>query len=140
MSLALSITALSGATLLNNHQFYSDGACGWALGTDGDLFIGVRDTGDNGCPASGYEQAVGTQGTTGVSMGDATSGHTFYNTQSPVWVAVDTCTSGSTLSVDTTDHTVEEEFKHIVVQAKVASDATRGAQSAETLTFQYDEV
>ena len=42
MTLHLTITAINDATLLNNHKFYSDGTCGWTLGTAGDLFIAQK--------------------------------------------------------------------------------------------------
>lgn len=140
MCLALCITAMNDATLINNHKFYMDGACGWTMGTGGDLFIGIRDSGDNGCPEGSYDQATGTEGTTGHWMDDGTNGHTYYKDQTATPAAADTYTSGSPLTVDTQDMTEAGELDHIVVQVKVASDATRGAQTAETLTFQYDEV
>ena len=140
MCLALCITAMNDATLINNHKFYMDGACGWTMGTGGDLFIDIRDSGDNGCPAGSYDQATGTVGTTGHWMDDGTNGHTYYKDQTATPAAADAYTSGSPLTVDTQDMTGAGELDHIVVQVKVASDATRGAQSAETLTFQYDEV
>lgn len=140
MSLALAITNIQDATLLNNHKVYMDGACGWALGTSGELNVGLRDSGDNGCPEGSYDQAGGTEGTTGYDIADDTNGHAYYKSQSPEEGALDGYTSGSPLTVDTGDHTIAEDFKHIVLQAKVDTDATRGAQTAETITFQYDEV
>jgi len=141
MSLQLTISAMNDATLLNNHKFYSDGAIGWNLGTGGKLVIGLRDTGDNGCPAGSYDQATGSEGTTGDDMEDDTDGHAYYKGQDPETGLVSAYTSGAMLTVDTGDHSAAEAFKHVVIQAKVADDATRGLQSpAETLTFQYDEV
>lgn len=140
MSLALSITAMNDATTLNNHKFYSDGTIGWTLGTAGELRIGARDTGDYGCPEGSYDQATGTTGTTGDDMEDGSDGHTYYKSQTNKTDPVGGFTSGSPATIDTGDHTVAEDFKHVVLQAKVDDDATRGAQTAETLTFQYDEV
>jgi hypothetical protein len=143
MSLFLTITNIQDATLLNNHLFYSDGACGWALGTSGDLFVGVKSTGDNGLPGASYDQATGTEGTTGDDMDDSADGHAYYKdgtANHAVPAAVDGYTTGSGLMVDSGDHTVAEAFKGVVLQAVVDTDATRGAQVAETLTFQYDEV
>lgn len=140
MSLALSITAMNDATLLNNHKFYSDGAIGWALGTAGELRMGARDSGDFGCPEGSYDQATGTQGTTGHDLTDDTDGHAYYKAQTNDSDPVGDKTSGSPATIDTGDHSTAEDFKHVVLQAKVDDDATRGAQSAETLTFQYDEV
>lgn len=140
MSLALDITNMQDATLLNNHKFYSDGACGWALGTGGELIIGQRDAGDNGCPIGNYDQATGDVGVTGDDMADDVDGHAYYKDQTPEEAAVDSFTSGAPCTIDTGDHTIAENFKHVVLQCIVDDDATRGAQAAETLTFQYDEV
>jgi hypothetical protein len=137
MSLALSITAMNDATLLNNHKFYSDGTIGWTLGTSGELRIGAQDTGDFGCPEASYDQATGTTGTTG---DDLETSHTYYSSETNKSDPVSTYTSGSPATIDTTEYTATGDFKHVVLQAKVATDATRGAQSAETLTFQYDEI
>lgn len=140
MSLQLTITAINQATLLNNHKFYSDGTIGWALGTDGKLVIGLRDSGDDGCPAASYDQASGTEGTTGDDMADATDGHAYYKGQTTPTGLVSACTSASPLTVDSGDHTAAEAFKHCVLQAVVDDDAVRGAKTAESLSFQWDEV
>lgn len=140
MSLALAITAMNDATLLNNHKVYMDGACGWTLGTVGELWIGQKDTGDNGCPEGSYDQATGTVGTTGDELEHATNGHTYYKSETTPKGALDGYTEGSPITIDTGDHTTAEDFKHIVLQAEVDDDATRGAQTAETITFQYDEI
>ena len=146
MSLALTITALNDATLLNNHKTYMDGACGWALGSGGDLVIGEKTTTDNGCTEGNYDQATGVTGTSGDDMDDVSDGHTFYKTgtgdyQAPA--AFDGYTSGAPIVVDSGDHSSAEAFKHIVLQAKCDTEgngAVRGAQAAETITFQYDEI
>lgn len=140
MNLALTITNIQDATVLNNHQVYMDGDCGWTLGTSGDLLVGVRDAGDNGCPDGSYDQATGTEGTTGDYMGDGVDGHAYYLGQTPPAAALDGYTSGAPLEVDTQDLSAAGSFDHIVIQAKVDTDATRGAQAAETITFQYDEI
>ena len=143
MTLHLTITNIQDATLLNNHQFYSDGACGWALGTDGDLFIAQKTGADMGVPVASYNQAGGSLGVTGYDMDDVTNGHDYYKAGEVTHaapVAVDSLTSGATMDVDAGDHTIAEGFKGIVIQAEVDTDATRGAQGAEELTFVYDEV
>ena len=143
MTLHLTITAMGDATLLNNHKFYSDGTCGWTLGTAGDLFIAQKTGADMGVPVASYDQATGTPGTTGDDMNDVTDGHAYYKTGEGTYsapVAVDSLVVGAPMTVDAGDHTIAEGFKGIVLQAEVDTDATRGAQGAETLTFQYDEV
>jgi len=140
MSLALTITNIQAATVLNNHQVYMDGACGWALGTSGELLVGVRDAGDNGCPDASYEQAAGTQGTSGYDMADGANGHDYYLGQTPAYEPLDDYSSGATLEVDTQDLVAANSFDHIVIQAKCDTDAVRGAQASEVVTFQYDEI
>lgn len=132
---------LSGTfSQISNIRHYSDGAIGWNLGTGGGLFRGNRDTGDIGCPDASYEQAGGTQGTTGYAIDDATNGHTYYNTQTTPVVDVSNDTSSSPAVVDSSTYTAAGKTKHIVLQAKVASDATAGVQAAETLTWEWDEI
>lgn len=141
MTLHLTITNIQDATLLNNHQFYSDeGTDAWTLGTGGGVKIGVRDSNDNGVPVASYDQATGTEGTTGDYMGHADDGHAYYKAQTPPCAEISDYTSVAMLEIDTGDHTIAEGFKGVVIQALVDDDATRGAQAASTLTFQYDEV
>lgn len=146
MTLHLTCTAFGDATLLNNHTFYSDGACGWALGTGGEFLIAQKTGTDMGVPVASYDQSTGTTGTTGDYFDDSTKGHAYYKSGVGTYaspVAVDSLTSSSSMTVDAGDHTTAEAFKGIVLQAKVdtsANGAVRGSQTAETLTFSYDEV
>jgi len=142
MTLHLTITNIQDATVLNNHLFYSDGACGWALGAGGELWVGTKSGVDCGVPVASYDQATGTVGTEGDDMDNVTDGHAWYKSGTGnhnVPTAVDGYTDGSELTVDSGDHTIAEGFKGVVLQAEVDDDATRGAQAAETLTFVYDE-
>jgi len=143
MSLFLTITAMNDATLLNNHKFYSDGTIGWNLGTSGELRMGARDSGDFGLPGASYDQAPGTEGTSGDDMEAGTDGPAYYKEQTNKTDPVSGKTSASPATIDSGDHSSAEAFKGVVLQAKVdtaANGAVRGAQSAEALTFQYDEV
>lgn len=128
----------SGFTI-TNVRHYSDGAIGWNFGTGGELRRGNRDAGDKGCPDASYEQAAGTEGTTGYSIEDASNGHTYYKSQTTPTADVASDTSGSPATIDSGTHTTAEKTKHVVLQVKVASDATQGTQTAETLTWKYDE-
>ena len=124
---------------ITNIRHYSDGAIGWNFGASGALLRGARDAGDQGCPDGSYVQASGTQGTTGYYIGDGSNGHTYYKSQSTPTVNINGDTSGSPATIDSTTHTVAERTKHVVLQVKVGSDATQGTQTAETLTWKYDE-
>jgi len=128
-------------TKVNNIRWYTDGTIGWSCGTNGGLFVGVRDSGDNGAPMpTNYEVATGTQGTTGDYMDDATNGHGYYKDQTAEPADASNYTSASPLTVDTTDHTSTGDSKAVVTQVKIAPDATQGTQSDETLTWIYDEI
>ena len=140
MTLHLTITNIQDATLLNNHLFYMDGACGWALGTGGELVIGARDAGDYGVPVASYDQATGVEGDSGDDMADDVDGHAYYKDETNDTDPADGFTSVAPATIDSGDHTIAEGFKGVVLQAIVDTDAVRGAQVAETLTFQYDEV
>jgi len=126
---------------INNVRFYSDGAIGWNFGTDGELRRGNMDAGDKGAPMdTEYDVATGTEGTTGHEIGDVTNGHDYYNAQTTKTADVASDVVGSPAILDSTDHTTTGKCKAVVLQVKVASDATQGEQSDETLTFKYDEI
>ena len=128
-------------TNIDNIRIYSDGTIDWSLGTGGGVFIGVQDTGDSGCPSAEYEQSAGTEGTTGYSIMDETYGHDHYSDQDPGVVDVTSYTSGSTLTLDSTDYTSAGDASYFaVMQVKIADDATQGTKAAETITFLYDEI
>ena len=144
MTLHLTITNIQDATVINNHLFYSDGACGWALGGGGELWIAQKTGADMGVPTGSYDQATGTPGVEGDDFDDVADGHAYYKTGEGTHsapAAVDSFTTGgSEMTVDAGDHSIAEAFKGIVIQAEIDDDATRGAMAAETLTFQFDEV
>lgn len=128
-------------TTINNINFYSDGTITWTCGTDGGLFIGIRDTGDNGCPMdTEYDVATGSLGVTGDWMDHATNGHGYYKDQTATPALVANYTSGSTLLIDSTDYSAVGHTKAVVLQIRIHDDATQGSQASETLTFTYDEI
>ena len=126
---------------INNIRFYSDGNIGWNCGTNGGLFMGTRDSGDNGCPMdTEYDVATGVEGESGHAIDDPTNGHDYYKSQTTPVTNVASFTSGSPALIDSTDHTTTGKCKAVVLQVKVAPDAVQGEQSDETLTFLYDEI
>jgi len=132
---------LSGTfTQISNIRFRCDGSIDWTLGTDGELRVGTRDSGDNGCPEANYQQASGTEGTTGHPIEDTTNGHSYYNGQSSPTSNIENYTAGSELIVDSTEYTSASRTKSVVLQVKIASDATQGEQPDESLVFLYDEI
>jgi hypothetical protein len=115
------------------------------MGTNGELRRGNRDgtkaTTQIGAPMdTEYDVATGTQGTTGYAIEDVSNGHDYFNGQTTKTVNVESDVSGAPALVDSTDHTGVGSCKAVVLQAKIASNATQGEQVDETLTFLYDEI
>jgi len=135
--------AFSGTfTKILNIKWYTSGsvASNWDLGTGGVLCVGIRDSGDNGCPTGSYQQAAGTQGTTGNYMDHAVNGHAYYKDQTATPADADSYTSASPLTIDSTEYTVAGSSKHVVTQVKLATDAVQGDKANETMTWLYDEI
>lgn len=127
-------------TKVDNIRHYSDGAIGWNFGTNGALLRGNRDSGDHGCPQANYDQATGTQGTTGDYIGDATNGHSYYKDQTTPTANVANDTEASPALIDSEGRTSAGRTKFIVLQVKVDTDASSGVQPAETMTWKYDVI
>lgn len=142
---------LSGTyTNITNIRHYGTGSNpSWNYGTSGELRRGARDSGDQGCPAANYQVATGANsgaghaaGTSGDAIEDGTYGHVYYNAQTTPTIAIGSVhdTAASPMIVDnTTTYTGTIYTKAVVLQAKVASNATQGTQTAYTLTWAYDE-
>jgi len=129
-------------TQIDNIRFYTDGSIGWTLGTGGEVRVGFRGTNGepHGCPESNYQQASGTEGTTGYAIEDNTNGHDYYKNESPATKNVENYTSSSSLLVDNNTYTSPSKTYSVVLQVKLTDDATQGAQPAETFTFTWDEI
>lgn len=134
-SIRLNITGTF--TEVSNIRHHSDGAIGWTYGTAGKLKRGNRDTGDKGVPNASYEQATGTQGTTG---NDLEASHTYYSGQTVKSTNINSDTSGSPALIDSTAYSSPSPTKHVVLQVEVDTDATQGEQTDETLTWLVDEI
>lgn len=133
-------------TRINNVRFYADGTTtSWTLGTDGKVIIGQLDATPTvtaqGVAVASYDQATGTEGTTGDYLYDVTNGHAAYKTGvGAAPVDVETFTSGSPMVVDLGNHDAAEKTKYLVVQAVIDDDAVQGLQADATMTFVYDEI
>lgn len=126
-------------TEVTNIRHYSDGTIGWTLGTGGEVRRGNRDTGDHGAAGTDYDVATGTVGTTGYSIEDGANGHDFYNAQTTKTADISSDTDPGVV-IDSSSITSAGNSKAVVLQVKVDTDATQGAQSAETFTWKYDEI
>ena len=134
-------------TRINNVRWYTDAVTSsWTLGTNGKVVVGQRDATPTvtaqGCPNASYDQATGTEGTTGDYLYDITNGHAYYKSGvgvAPVDVA--TFTNLAPMVVDLGNHDgVAEMTKHVVTQTILKDAATQGLQSDATYTFLYDEI
>lgn len=131
---------ISGSfTQVDNIRWHTDGAINWNFGTNGQLRVGLRDAGDNGCPAGSYQQASGEEGINGVSLDDVDSGHAYYKGQATPYGNTASYTSDSPLTVDTSSYTDPDTSKAVVTQLIVSSDASQGEQADEIFVWLYDE-
>ena len=126
-------------TQIDNIKVYTDGALGWTVGTSGLIQVGVRDAGDNGCPIANYERAAGSS-STGYDIDDAANGHDYFKDQTATPADLFDYTDGAELTLDTAAYDAEGRSDLLVCQLVVDGDGTLGAQAAETITFEYDEI
>lgn len=144
-------------TKIDKIRWYTSGAIAhdWTLGDGGMLQVGVRKSGDSGCPLEAYKQAVGIEGTTGTPMEDTQNGHPYYNNTADAELRnADLCTSANPLLIDSTLYANPETSKSlgrnedektfitkfVVTQIKIFTNATQGDKGAQTLTWRYDEI
>lgn len=123
-------------TQVDNIKFYTDGT---GFGTGITLMVGDEFPTHNNASDAGYEVATGTAGTTGDEVVAAHAGLTgstdafTFTSGSPL--------SGPTISEDSNIiNAIGESTNYLVLQLNVASTASPGNKSNETLTFQYDEI
>jgi hypothetical protein len=118
----------AGTGTVNNIKWFTDGANG--LGTGKGLIVAT---------AGVYDQATGTEGTSGTQLTVANYGNgtTDLNAEP---VNAFTYTSGSPLSVtgSATDPNNAYIGHMVVQQATVADTASAGVSGTETISFRYD--
>jgi len=126
---------------VTNVKWYCTGNPSWGLGTSGEVRIGTRDSGDGGCPTGSYDQASGTEYTTG---DDLEAQHSYYSGQTNKSDPVGTYLTGSRFPVHTAAITGDPDYtNHVVLQVKIdtaGNGASAGEKSDVTFTFAYDEV
>lgn len=112
------------STSISNIKWYTDGSN--TLGTGVAMKVST---------ATGYTQATGTAGTTGLQLNT-----TNFSTLAGAPVDAFTYTSASPLSVTGTTSTTGQFGDRVVYQIEVGSTASPGATGQETLTWRYDEI
>lgn len=125
------------ATKVDNIKFYMDGA---GFGTGITLNAGDEFPANTAAaPSSGYEVAEGTTGDTGVEL---VTGHSGISGVTDAF----TFTSGSPLTGPSIGESgslidaIDEMTNYLLIQLKVEDTASPGTKTAETATFQYDEI
>jgi len=113
---------------IGNIRHYCDGTIGFAHGTSGALQCATA-----GVTRANYVQATGVSGDSGDEM---VANHTNVAAKADI----ETYTTGSPLTVDSTDYTSADASDGVVLQQDVDTDATSGLQTAETLTWRVDEI
>lgn len=118
----LNVTAITAGTV-DNIKWYTDGSNNFGTGVT-----------CKGNTATGYTQATGTAGTTGLQL---TTGN--YATLAGAPTDVFAYTSGSPLSVSGTTTTTGQVGDRVVYQIEVGTTAASGATATETFTWRYDD-
>lgn len=112
----------------------------WNLGTGGKKVIGNRDSGDIGCPDGSYQQAAGTEGTSGYYIADATNGHGYYKSQTTPTKLWGDWTSANPAPVDSNPYTSAGKTYHVVTQVVVGPTADNSLLTGGQMTFRYSVV
>lgn len=118
----LNVTAITSGTV-DNIKWYTDGSNNFGTGVTCKVNT-----------ATGYTQATGTAGTTGLQL---TTGN--YSTLAGAPSDSFAYTSGSPLSVSGTTTTTGQVGDRVVYQIEVGTTAASGATATETFTWRYDD-
>lgn len=119
----------------------------WGLDSEngGGVFVGKRDTGDNGLPidvilhlSNQYAQAGGTVGTSGHAIDNAVNGHPFYRDQSTKKINFDNCTADAPLLIDSGPYTDDFFSKAWVLQLRTVPTSAYGAKSPKAVVVTYN--
>ena len=129
----LKCTTLNDLDYINNVKFYCDGTIGWDANVT--LYVGTNTPEKNSGSSAGYEVA-------NVDDEDMVTSHAHVSGQADIETYYD---GDNALAVSISEGSsqidaLNETSDYVVLQVDVAAGASPGAQSAETLTFQYDEV
>jgi len=123
VSTRLSVSSNTGNNTIDNIKWYTDGAAGF--GTDVGCIVAAANT---------YDQAEGTEGTSGTEL--TTGNHTGLAASPSDAFAY---TSGSPLSLTGSTTGTGDVGQFAVWQITVGTGASVGATNSETFTFSYDE-
>jgi hypothetical protein len=129
-SIYLKCTANDSSHIINNVKIYSDGSN--TLGTGVDLMVGLQFPAHTAAGHAGYEVANNANELVAEHGGITTSATIFnYNSGAGLTVTIGEASS----QIDA----VNETTNYVILQMNVASTASPGTTTTETLTFSYDE-
>jgi hypothetical protein len=115
---------------INNVKLYSDGTN--SLGTGVDLMVGLQFPTKNSGATTGYEIANNANELV-AEHGGITSSATIFGYNSGAGLTVSISEAGNIINA------ANETTNYVLLQMNVASTASPGATTQETLTFSYDE-
>jgi len=119
----------------------------WGLDAEngGGLFVGKRDTGDNGLPidavlhgSNQYAQAGGSVGTDGYAIDNAVNGHPYYREQSTPKLNFDACTAAAPLLIDSGPYTDDFYSMGWCLQLWTVPTSAYGAKSPKAVVVTYN--
>lgn len=114
---------------INNVKLYADGTN--SLGTGVDLMVGLQFPVHNSGATTGYDAAAAAE--LAADHTDITTTASVFDYTSVAGLAVSISESGSVINA------ANETTNYVALQMNVASTASPGATTTETLTFSYDE-
>lgn len=117
-------------TQVDNVKLYTDGTLGW--GTEVQVNVGDELPTKNSGATTGYDVANAQEVMTNHTDITATTSLFTYNSGSPKSITISE--SGSIINAS------GETTNYVVLNCQIDDDSTPGTKSAETVTWQYDEI
>jgi hypothetical protein len=127
------------SVLVNNVKMYTDGG-GFGAGIV--TYIGGQFPVKNSGSSSGYDVATGTVGDTGDRMDSGANKHTDITTRNDLFgYTLGSPMTGPSISEASSQiDAINETTNYAVLQVEVVDTASSGVKTAETITFQFDEI
>ena len=132
------MTVRPGSEVVNNLKFYSDGTSGFGTGVG--LVVSDQLPAHTAAADTNYEVDDHTEGATSDDMDAGSNNHSICTTTSDVFGLTSAAPMSVTIGEASSQmDAVAEVSAFVLLQMTVASTASAGALTAETLTYRYDE-
>ena len=122
--------SVAPSTQINNVRFWSDDVN--TFGTGVELMVATTTPTKNSTSQPGYDLAEGTTALTTHGSVSAVASVFGYSSAAPLTVTISE--AGNVINA------ISETSDYVIMQMTVESTASSGVLTAETLTFQYDEI